>query len=774
MTAPSHVAESARARVREKLNEIRHSLQAIAEERPEDAEYDKARQAAVIERRLQVEHDRAARMAASDGREKKWGPTIDFVDAVFLERGMHAAKSVARVVTRDGQDIGTGFMISPRVFLTNNHVIPSETAARGLVVEFNYERDVAGVMKTATRFALAPSTLFVTNHEDDLDYTAVALGTREGIGQPLDFGYLPISGSRDKHQLSDHVNIIQHPDGRPKEAVLRENQLVARAKTALHYVADTEPGSSGSPVFNVLWQVVALHHWGGPHRDLVDDAGRPLAKTVNEGIRISAIVGDLNTRKNNLAAEKRDLVNEVLTIGLEPEAARPTATAEQHVPTFAEGASVMLAQDGTATWTLPLRVSVQLGGPAVVPRPAVPFVPATQAPLNAPRPAALADERRAAEATLQLDANYANRSGYDPAFLEGDPIALPALTTEAMRADASINNEPVPGRDHTELPYEHFSVVMNGRRRLAFFTATNIDGATAKNYDRRTGEITDPHDEDDDGAEASERWFSERRIPENEQTPPKFYEGQTAFDANGRPIEDRRTAEHRDRIFQQGHLTRRQDPLWGDEDELIYRANADTFHVTNRAPQVGYFNMGTRKRNAESGHPGGQLHWRAIEDFVLNNAVADKQRVTVFTGPVFDDKHDIPWDRGAPGMKGFKAPREYWKLILRREHGVLRATALIADQTPLIDYVPERILTDAEIKTVSFSAVKAYHCSVQELEQRTGLDFGGPVRDADTHAGGERRPVRTIEEALGESAAGAVPNPEVSGTPSTKRPRRGG
>jgi hypothetical protein len=68
MTAPRHIAESARARVEDKLDEIRNSLRAIAEHRPADAEYDKSRQTAVIERRLQVEHDRAARMAAADGR----------------------------------------------------------------------------------------------------------------------------------------------------------------------------------------------------------------------------------------------------------------------------------------------------------------------------------------------------------------------------------------------------------------------------------------------------------------------------------------------------------------------------------------------------------------------------------------------------------------------------------------------------------------------------------------------------------------------------------
>jgi endonuclease G len=271
---------------------------------------------------------------------------------------------------------------------------------------------------------------------------------------------------------------------------------------------------------------------------------------------------------------------------------------------------------------------------------------------------------------------------------------------------------------------------------------------TAKNYDRNTGVISDPHEEDEgDGeqAEAAERWFSDRRIDSSEQTPPKLYEGQTAFDAAGQPIADRRTSAHRNRMFQQGHLTRRQDPLWGDDDTVI-RANADTFHVTNRAPQVGFFNMGIRKSGGEAAHAGGQLHWRAMEDYVLNNAIADKSRVTVFTGPIFDDQHDIPWDRGMPGMQGFKAPREFWKVILRIENGVLRATALSADQTPLIDYVPEISMSDAELRRVSFSKVKRYHVSVVEIEQRTAIDFGAAVRAADTHPGGERREVHSLND----------------------------
>jgi endonuclease G len=219
-------------------------------------------------------------------------------------------------------------------------------------------------------------------------------------------------------------------------------------------------------------------------------------------------------------------------------------------------------------------------------------------------------------------------------------------------------------------------------------------------------------------------------------------------------------------------LTRRQDPLWGNDDALIRYANADTFHVTNCSPQVGFFNMGIRKRpgsEAKAGvHPGGELYWRALEEYVLTNARADRARVSVFTGPVFDDENDIPWDRGRQDMRGFKAPKMFWKLVLRVEGGALQATALVADQSPLIDVAPEALLRgEALTKPLPYEKVAQYHYSIAELERLTGLDFGDAVHSADTYseraggAGNQRREVRKIEDVAltrvpGRSAGAAI------------------
>jgi endonuclease G len=64
----------------------------------------------------------------------------------------------------------------------------------------------------------------------------------------------------------EYLTIIQHPSGGDKQIALRENQLLKIDTHTLWYRTDTSPGSSGSPVFNDVWQVVALHHSGVPKK----------------------------------------------------------------------------------------------------------------------------------------------------------------------------------------------------------------------------------------------------------------------------------------------------------------------------------------------------------------------------------------------------------------------------------------------------------------------------------------------------------------------------
>ena len=66
----------------------------------------------------------------------------DLMSVNYLEIGLQAARCVGRIAirTRTGQILGfgTGFTVSPRLLLTNNHVLDSADAAASSRVEFNF------------------------------------------------------------------------------------------------------------------------------------------------------------------------------------------------------------------------------------------------------------------------------------------------------------------------------------------------------------------------------------------------------------------------------------------------------------------------------------------------------------------------------------------------------------------------------------------------------------------------------------------------------------
>jgi len=55
------------------------------------------------------------------------------------------------------------------------------------------------------------------------------------------------------------VNIVQHPRGDPKRVAFRNNLVSGADATCIRYFTDTDAGSSGSPVCDDRWQVVAIH-----------------------------------------------------------------------------------------------------------------------------------------------------------------------------------------------------------------------------------------------------------------------------------------------------------------------------------------------------------------------------------------------------------------------------------------------------------------------------------------------------------------------------------
>jgi endonuclease G len=641
-----------------------------------------------LERLATVATREAARAASSRGvpaevqrigLERVIGGQRDFLGIQFLEMAAAVSRFVARVHLRDrpGQTagFGTGFMVSPRLLLTNNHVFPSSESTRFSEVEFDFQNDRFGRPLPVMVYGLEPETFFATSAE--LDYSLVALSPRSASGRELQtYTWTRLVAAQGKALLGDSLNIIQHPKGEMKQIVLRSNELVDLLDDFAHYSTDTEPGSSGSPVFNDQWEVVALHHSGVPRtkdgqfvaRDgSVWEPGMDpdlLDWVANEGIRVSKLVESIQGLP--LGGEKARLRDELLT--LEPPHPFEAATlAGAGGNGRREPAPAPDVPSGLTTWTIPLRVTVDLGTPA---RATSVAVVAEAAPYGAmdtssaaaagapPAPPAGngATGADASSESIQIDPDYASRRGYQPGFLGGNGkrVPLPRLSPE-QRQKAALNRQ-ADGQDEILLPYHHFTVVMNRERRLAFYTAVNIDGRITHNFRRE-----------------SDRWSLDPRIGADEQ------HGEALYARND---------------LDRGHLVRRLDPAWGSSRTAAKFANDDTFHFTNCSPQHKNFNQN-------------RTTWAGLEDYILKNADVEDLKATVFTGPVFgaDD----------PEYRGTRIPRQFWKVVvIGRPGGGLSATGYLLSQSQLLH----------NLEAFTYGAYRTFQVPVAQVSMLTGLDFG--------------------------------------------------
>lgn len=310
----------------------------------------------------------------------------------YLDGGQAAAKAVARVVVNSASGsllgYGTGSMISPSLIMTNNHVLSSKDIAGASVVEFNYQLGLSGVELRRVTFKLRPDLFFATSPQDELDTTIVAVSAEPNtsVNGLADFGFNSLSADRNEILAGESVTIIQHPSGNLKQIALRENQVLRLPNTGdrfLYYETDTTPGSSGSPVFNDQWEVVALHHSGFPE---TDEQGRILTPDgqiwqeemgderihwiANEGVRVTAI-RDFLSNLPQLNSAQGTIRDQALRLDRSPQS--PVAdegkgtgvprvtvqTSEPHRPTQTSAL-------GTAVWNIPLTVSVTIGEPAIL------------------------------------------------------------------------------------------------------------------------------------------------------------------------------------------------------------------------------------------------------------------------------------------------------------------------------------------------------------------------------------------------------------------------
>lgn len=184
-------------------------------------------------------------------------------------------------VSFDGaQKRGTAFRIGPDMLLTNWHVLhrTDDTKAKAVTAEFGFEDNGAGGVLAATPIACDVGSI-VTSKEDD--WAVVKASDPLLDSWPivkLSEGVVPVKGSA--------AYIIQHPAGERKRLGFVRNMVSEFNNRTVHYLTDTQEGSSGAPVFDAKGKLIALHHSGGRPQEVV---GKPPVKK-NEGIRISKIL----------------------------------------------------------------------------------------------------------------------------------------------------------------------------------------------------------------------------------------------------------------------------------------------------------------------------------------------------------------------------------------------------------------------------------------------------------------------------------------------------
>ncbi|VTR92021.1 serine protease : Probable serine protease OS=Sorangium cellulosum (strain So ce56) GN=sce7119 PE=4 SV=1: Trypsin_2 [Gemmata massiliana] len=208
--------------------------------------------------------------------EKALGHQSTFLPIHFLEVGLRMAAAVCRVLRAD-RETGTGFLIHGDLLVTNLHVLGSEADAAGAKLQFNYQETPEGRAAEAVDWALDPGTGFWPVPENDLTVVRVSAGACARWGA--------VAVGAAKAQAEERVSIIQHPGGGAKQIAMHRNIVAYAGEKRVQYLTDTMPGSSGAPVFNNRWELVAVHSSGG----WIRDPGTKSINFRNQGIAVGIL-----------------------------------------------------------------------------------------------------------------------------------------------------------------------------------------------------------------------------------------------------------------------------------------------------------------------------------------------------------------------------------------------------------------------------------------------------------------------------------------------------
>ncbi|MGC1376364.1 MAG: DNA/RNA non-specific endonuclease [Anaerolineales bacterium] len=610
----------------------------------------------------------------------------------FAELIALTKRKVGRVVIiEDGKRTGyaTGFMVSNRLLLTNWHVFNNKEMADESEIHFFYEYDAQGHPTSPVIFKLDTTAFF---NNQDLDYCFVAVEPMDVTGQVSleSIGYLYLDKTLGK--LGDanveKLNIIHHPLGDYKQISIRENTFAGIEATKIFYETDTAQGSSGSPVFNDQWQVVALHHksiakMSADGNDYLDKDGNPISVVdgkiditrvvwlKNEGIRISVVLNHLLEQNptNSLVAAlavppPRENLNFTINAGniIENKNTENKDVEVKNNATVANDSreniniSVPVAAL-SAERTIEISLASKIINAGSASKIVTPSTDATNELLL-----------EVAKAEKEQGVDFSLCKGYDPQFL-GVEILLPQPGKGIEKQIARLKDNGM------ELKYFKHSVIFNALTKMPLISAVNVEGDATKRLDN---------------SKRQDDWLRDSRIDIECQLTDKFYSRSN---------------------FDKGHMSRFEDANWDDTEKDALRNGVYTCFYTNACPQVVALNRAAGL-------------WGKLEKAVLEKGIkkeAGKQaRMTVFNGPIFNEEKDRLF-------KGVKIPMEYYKIIVwLNDEGKPRATAFKLSQEALVDNIKfdESMRLDQEALDIDKDVVfKNYQCSVKSLGALTSIDF---------------------------------------------------
>ncbi|MEN3277573.1 MAG: endonuclease mitochondrial [Massilia sp.] len=322
--------------------------------------------------------------------------TNDLLSFDTLLKAIAIGRFVGQVCRREAaadgtsrlRPLATGSMVSPRLLLTNHHVLGSAQEAAGAAVRFDYQLGEEGQPLPTSVFSLVPDEFFVT--DTLLDYTMVAVAPTADEGTPLaHFGWNRLNPKQGKILCGYPVNIIQHPEGDYKQIVLSNNKVLDLVEHSFLYEADTLPGSSGAPVFSRQWELVALHRRGVPcviDGAIVTRGGQAWHEGIpeseirwigNEGTRVSSLVRHL--LQVSLAGHQDLLRRELALPPPQPFLVARQARGEQDAtlrapparrlpPQAGSGLAVVDAGAAAVTLTIPVRLAITIQATVSGPR----------------------------------------------------------------------------------------------------------------------------------------------------------------------------------------------------------------------------------------------------------------------------------------------------------------------------------------------------------------------------------------------------------------------